>query len=44
MVNFKETENLEHRGVEWRMMLKEIEREVVECIHLAQNRDKWRAL
>jgi len=44
MENFKETDNLEQRGVEWRMLLKEVEWYGVECIHLAQNREKWRAL
>jgi len=44
MENLKETDNLEHRGVEWRMILKEAEWEGVEYVRLAQNRDKWRAL
>ena len=41
MENFKETDNLEHRGVDWRMILKEVEWEGVEYTHMAQNRDKW---
>jgi hypothetical protein len=44
MENLKETDDLEHRGVDWRIILKEVEWEGVECIHLAQNRDKWRAV
>ena len=44
MENLKEADNLEHSGVDWRMILKGLEWEGAEYIHLAQNRDKWRAL
>jgi hypothetical protein len=44
----KETDHLKDRGADGRMVLKwtlgRLAEEGVECIHLAQDRDKWRAL